>query len=656
MVWLLALILAVWVQVPQPAPGNASPAAPAPEEIPEVEETVVVTATRADRRLQDEPLRIEVIDREEIEEKALMTPGSIAMLLGETVGLRVQTTAPSLGATNVRIQGLRGRYSQLLADGLPLYTGDSFSLLQVPPLDLGQVEIVKGAASALYGPAALGGVVNLVARRPRVNEREVLVNLTTQSGFDATYWEAGEPDNGWSWTVLAGAHTQPRRDLDDDGWTDMAGYVRAAIRPRVFFENGRGTSLFVTGAFIGEDREGGTIGEAVSPDGRPFPEKLDTRRNDLGALGRWLVGEKVVTVRGSFARLQQARAFGGLGELGARRTWFGEASISGSAGRHTWVAGAAYQEDVYDAMQAFQAAYAFRAPAVFLQDEIVLGARVSVAASGRIDVHNEYGTLASPRVSVLLRPADEWTARLSAGGGSFAPTPFTEVTDETGLTRLAPLAGLRAERARTASADLTWTRGGVEATGTVFGSRVKDAVQLVDLEDQRDSVPQPFYPVGLVNASEPTRTWGTELMARYRRGDALMVWTHTYTRSSEFDVEVGRRRDVALTPRHTASFVLVYEGDEWGRVGFETYYAGRQTLEDNPYRAHSRPYVLFGSLVERRVGRARLFVNFENIGNVRQTRDDPLIRPTRLLDGRWTVEAWAPLEGRVVNGGVRVAF
>lgn len=235
---------------------NTTPTAPQEAEVPHVEEQIVVTATRSDRRLQDEPLRIEVIDREEIEEKALMTPGSVAMLLGETSGLRVQTTGPSIGATNVRIQGLRGRYAQLLADGLPLYSGDSFSLLQVPPLDLGQVEIIKGAASALYGPSALGGVVNLVSRRPRVNEREALLNLTSQRGSDVTLWVAEEPIEGWSWTVLAGFHGQPRRDLDDDGWTDVAGYRRAMVRPRVFYENGRGTSLFVTGSFLGEDRKG----------------------------------------------------------------------------------------------------------------------------------------------------------------------------------------------------------------------------------------------------------------------------------------------------------------------------------------------------------------------------------------------------------------
>jgi outer membrane receptor for ferrienterochelin and colicins len=658
MFWLPAVLLSFLIQDPQKPelPGNSSAPAPSQEAAPEFEESVVVTATRADRRLQDEPLRIEVIDREEIEEKALMTPGSVAMLLGETTGLRLQTAAPSLGATTVRIQGLRGRYAQMLADGLPLYSGDSFSLLQAPPLDLGQVEIIKGAASALYGPSALGGVVNLVARRPRVNEREALFNLTSQGGTDTTFWLAEEPQRGWSWTVLGGWHRQGRRDLDEDGWTDLGGYNRVVLRPRVFFENGQGASLFVTGAFIGEDREGGTLDAAVSPEGRPFPERLETRRSDLGALGRWLVGEMVVTARGSWARLQQDRVFGGLRELGLRRTLFGEGSVSGTRGRHTWVVGGAFNQDEYDPVQAAQVQYRFTAPALFLQDEIVLGSKVSVSASGRLDMHNVYGTIASPRMSVLLRPSEELTARLSAGAGWFAPTPFTEVTDETGLSRLAPLMGLRAERARTASGDLTWARGPFEITGTVFGSRVEHAAQLVDLDDPREIVLQPWYPVGLVNAEQPTRTWGSELIARYRRGEFITMVTHAYTRSTELDVETGLRREVPLTPRHTASFNVMYEGDEWGRAGFEAYYTGRQTLEDNPYRTTGRRYVLFGGLFERRVGKVRMFVNVENLADVRQTKDDPLIRPVRLPDGRWTVDAWAPLDGRTWNGGVRVAF
>ena len=89
-------------------------------ELQKLKEEVFVTATRSTTRLQDQPLRVEVVAQEEIDEKAMMTPGSVAMLVNETTGLRVQTTAPSLGAANVRIQRLRGRYSQLLADGLPL--------------------------------------------------------------------------------------------------------------------------------------------------------------------------------------------------------------------------------------------------------------------------------------------------------------------------------------------------------------------------------------------------------------------------------------------------------------------------------------------------------------------------------------------------------
>src|SRR4029450_12044642 len=95
--------------------------------------------------------------------------------------------------------------------------------------------------------------------------------------------------------------------------------------------------------------------------------------------------------------------------------------------------------------------------------------------------HSTYGVLSSPRVSVLLRPADGWAVRLSMGGGSFAPTPFTEETEEAGLSRLAPLIGLRPERAWSTSGDLTWSRGPFEVTGTVFGSRVTDPVQLAYL-------------------------------------------------------------------------------------------------------------------------------------------------------------------------------
>src|SRR5262249_27710145 len=134
------------------------------------------------------------------------------------------------------------------------------------------------------------------------------------------------------------------------------------------------------------------------------------------------------------------------------------------------------------------------------------------------------------------------------------------------------------------------------------------------------------------------------------------LFTHGWTRSTEIDPDEGRRRDVPLTPGQTMSFSMIWEVEGRGRLGFEAYYTGRQSLEENPYRATGKPYGLIGALGERRVGPVSLFINCENLLDVRQTQFDPLVLPAPRPDGRWTVDAWAPLDGRIVNGGVRLFF
>ena len=213
---------------------------------PSVEETVtVVASTRTDKRLEDQPMRVEVLDREEIEEKMLMTPGDIVMMLNEMGGMRVQTTSPSLGAASVRIQGMRGRYTRVLSDGLPLF-GEvgGLGLLQIPPMDLGQVEVIKGVASALYGAGAMGGVVNLVSRRPgSEHEEEFLFNRSTRGATDAVTFLSGPLSRGWSASLLGGGHWQETTDVNGDAWADLAGYGRAVVRPRVFWDDGSGRTL-----------------------------------------------------------------------------------------------------------------------------------------------------------------------------------------------------------------------------------------------------------------------------------------------------------------------------------------------------------------------------------------------------------------------------
>jgi outer membrane receptor for ferrienterochelin and colicins len=100
--------------------------------------------------------------------------------------------------------------------------------------------------------------------------------------------------------------------------------------------------------------------------------------------------------------------------------------------------------------------------------------------------------------------------------------------------------------------------------------------------------------------------------------------------------------------------VGTWEKEEWGRIGIEMFYTGHQRLKDNPYRRESVPYLHIGILVERRIGPFRFFINAESLANVRQTKYDRLLRPQRSFDGQWTVDQWAPLDGRVVNGGFRL--
>ena len=102
--------------------------------------------------------------------------------------------------------------------------------------------------------------------------------------------------------------------------------------------------------------------------------------------------------------------------------------------------------------------------------------------------------------------------------------------------------------------------------------------------------------------------------------------------------------------------VGMWEKEDVGRIGVELYYTGTQRLEVNPYADESEPYVILGLLGERQFGRVRVFINGENLTGVRQSKWNPLVKPSPGVDGRWTVDAWAPLEGRNINGGVRFQF
>jgi outer membrane receptor protein involved in Fe transport len=330
------------------------------------------------------------------------------MMLNETGGLRVQVTSPALGSANVRIYGMRGRYTQLLADGLPLYGGQasSLGLLQVPPSDLGQVEIIKGSASALYGGQSLGGVINLVSRRPGANATgEVILNATTRDAQDLSVYAESTLGSGWSGSMLASYNRQSQQDLDDDDWIDMPGYERISARPRLYYEGQDEFSAYLTVGAMSEDRRGGTDAGGVVPGGEPFQQNQDTRRFDAGLVLESPVGNwGVAQLRASGMRQSHDHRFGDLLEIDQHETTLIEASLAGDSMTRSWVAGLAYQSDVYDSETFPVFDYDYDSPAIFAQVDQDLAADISFAASVRWDDHSEYGDQLSPRVSLLYRP------------------------------------------------------------------------------------------------------------------------------------------------------------------------------------------------------------------------------------------------------------
>jgi outer membrane receptor for ferrienterochelin and colicins len=619
-------------------------------------EKIQVRASRLGRIVTESATRTEIISGEEIQEKALMRPGNISMLVAETGGVRVQTTSPALGSANIRLQGMYGRYTQLLSDGLPLYGGQtaSIGLLQIPPTDLANVEIIKGSASSLYGGSALGGVINLISRTPSDDyEGEVLLNATSKNGQDITSYFASPLTGALSASITAGIHHQKGQDLDDDGWIDMAGYERGSVRPRFYWQDDNGANLYVTLGVTTEQRNGGTLGEATLTDGNQFPQTQDTLRTDIGFIYDQLLGEVMnLNVRGAAINQDHEHEFGAVQEDDSHESYLIESSLSGYYDKTAWLVGLALQSEKFESDTFPELNYSYQVPGLFSQLDYEASDDFSMSLSVRTDRHSEYGTQVSPRISLLYSP-ENWTIRGAYGQGFFAPSPFIEDIDEAGLSRLEPLESLDEERASTASIDISYVLGGLETSLTLFASDIDNVTELEVIDGVGEALGKQ---VRIVNADGKTDISGAELLLRYRWQDIKFTGSYLYTDATkEGDYRVDRV-PLALTPKHSAGLVVMWEEHGSHLLGFEAYYTGTQQLENNPYRERSEPYWHLGLLGQITIGQVSLFVNAENLLNVRQTKEDSLVLLKQAPCGRWTTDIWSRNDGFTVNAGLRFQF
>src|SRR5688572_21846764 len=192
---------------------------------PEFSDQVVVTATRTGRRLDDVPIRTELVDREDIDRIGART---LADAMEFTTGVRVESNCQNCNFSQIRLLGLEGPYTQLLIDGQPVISSlaQVYGIEQIPSRMIQRIEIVKGGGSALYGSGSVGGVVNIIPREPsrpaglfesRVDWSRGVPNLSHSGSAD--WASADQRANIMAFAQID--HVKPL-DLTGDGFTEVS--------------------------------------------------------------------------------------------------------------------------------------------------------------------------------------------------------------------------------------------------------------------------------------------------------------------------------------------------------------------------------------------------------------------------------------------------
>jgi outer membrane receptor protein involved in Fe transport len=624
-------------------------------------ENVIISSSRTNQLLKNIPLTVQIINREDIEEGMAQSPANIRELLTELSGTQVQQTSAVSGNAAIRLQGLDGRYTQLLKDGFPLYGGfsGSLSILQVPPLDLHQVEVIKGAGSALYGGDAIAGIINLVSRDPdSIPHLDLIANQTQRGGTDlAGYYSHRNRFTGM--TLMATGSRQEPVDVNKDGFTDIARIRQASLAPSFFWYPNDNTTVRLGLNVSAEDRTGGDL-QAVKLGAdslHPFLQSNHTDRDfyQLSIIHKGR-NRQTLTVKNSvgyfYRRIGQssgepAKGLSATGFSGTQISSFTEASYSFHTGAHQMVAGMSLVTDRFDPSSPHEMlGYTHTTAGVFAQDDWKLDQKLTFEAGARTDVERNLYFL--PRLALLYKPLHNLSARVGGGFAYKLPTVFNAQDEEEGYQQVYPLAAdTRVERAASANLAINYTcppgdelRFAVDEN--VYYTRLSHA-----LVPQPDSLQHGWY--YYVNAPGPVVSYGSETNARLTLDDLSLSVSYTYTHTQR--QYLAGNPPLPLTPASRLASFLTYEAEPHWKAGADAFLTGGQYL-DNGSRAPS--FWTFDLMVQSTWGHCSVMLNLENLTDTRQSRFGPLYTGS-MQDPKFN-QVYAPMEGRILSLSFRYSL
>lgn len=615
-------------------------------------EEVTISSTRSSRTIDNIPTRVEFIAGEELTEKGNMKPGDIRMLLNESTGIRTQQTSATSYNSSIRIQGLDGKYTQLLRDGLPLFSGysGSLSLMQIAPLDLKQVEVIKGANSTLYGGGAIAGLVNLVSKDPK-NEPELsmMINGTSALGLDVSSFYANRNEKIGT-TIFASYNKGTAYDPAGIGLTAIPEFDRFTLNPKLFIYPREETKIEIGLNIVKEERLGGNIdfinGEDVN---NPYFELNETDRVSSQIIVNHAFEDNFKTsFKNSISYFDRSIEIPDYNFSGLQFSSFSELNFNYERKNSEWIGGLNLWTDDFKQNQdsnAFNHSFQEYTTGIFMQNTYDFAENIAVESGLRLDYNNQYGFFPLPRLSVMYHPTTRLTFRMGGGLGYKTPTVFSEEAETRQFQSVRPLnrSELSAERSYGANFDINYSYSFTEklsltSNALFFYTQIENPLNLVPVQNQFEF----NQSAGFIDSK------GIELNLKWGYEDFKLFTGYTFADVNE---TVNNSTDqMPLVAKHRLNNVLMYEkhGNFW--LGLEAYYFSPQKLNDGEL---GQSYWIFGLMSEKRFSEMfSVFLNFENFTDSRQTAFDTVYRGN--IENPQFRDIYAPVDGFVINGGIKL--
>lgn len=615
-------------------------------------EEVIVSSTRSNRNIEIIPTRIEAITREDLEEKSSMKPGDIRMLLSESTGIATQQTSAINGSSNIRIQGLNGRFTQLLKDGMPLYNGFSggLSIMQIPPLDLKQVEIIKGSASTLYGGGAIAGLVNLISKVPTAQkEFTSLLNVNSGKGIDVSSFYSKRNDKIGT-TLFASYNHNGAYDPFNIGISLIPKFDRFTFNPKLFLYPSNKLKILFGVNLTNENRLGGDM-KQIQGSGdeihKYYEKNISTRFSTQFSVDYKIDSNQKIQIKnsiGTFNRNIQTtyNRFNGI-----ETSTFSEFNFLKAGKKSDFIFGLNSISDLFQPLDTTKLNYKLVTYGSFVQYTYKPIKSISIESGLRLDYNKPYtldnknGLFLLPRVNLLINYNKIWSSRIGWGEGYKMPSPFNDETDRIGYQNIVPI-----------NFNSTYAEKSYGLHGDV-NFKYKEDEFILNLNQLffYTNINKPLLLKGnsYFNANGFVDAKGAETNIRIGFDELNFYIGYTYADVSNHINNINSIQ--TYTPNHRINFDMTYEVENNIRIGLEAFYTGTQKLSD---RSTGRSFILVGFLFEKMWNKFTYFINAENVTNQSQVKWDLLYNGS--ITNPVFKEIYAPLEGKIINTGVKIKF